>query len=257
MCYADEMIHGVHVTVIVPAFEEAPRIARVLRGLPPGVDRVVVVDDASRDATSSSAREVGDPRVAVLRHPRNLGVGAAIVTGYRSALAGGGGARDDAFVVMAGDGQMDPADLPALILPIARGEAGYVKGNRFLDPDVGRTMPPARRLGGRVFSWLTARATALPIDDSQCGYTALSRAACEALDLEGLWPRYGYPNDLLGQLAVLGIRVAEVPVRPIYGDEVSKLRPRHLVVIAALVGRAYARRKLAARARIDEPTRAR
>lgn len=235
------MLGGVHVTVIVPAFEEAPRIGRVIRGMPPGVDRIVVVDDASRDATSAAAREAGDARVVVLRHARNLGVGAAIVTGYRSALAQPGAPRD-AFVVMAGDGQMDPADLPALVLPIARGEAGYVKGNRFLDPDVRRSMPAARRLGGVVLSWLTARAIAQPIDDAQCGYTAISRAACAELDLAGLWPRYGYPNDLLGQLAVRRIPIAEVRVRPIYADEISGLRPRHVVTIGALIARAYVRR---------------
>jgi hypothetical protein len=117
-----------------------------------------------------------------------------------------------------------------------------VKGNRFLDPTVRRVMPRARRLGGIAFSWLTARAIGQRIDDAQCGYTALSRAACMRLDLGGLWPRYGYPNDLLGQLAVRRIAIGEVAVRPVYGDEESKLRPRHLPTIGALIARAYVRR---------------
>src|SRR4029079_4653884 len=150
-----------------------------------------------------------------------------------------------AFVVMAGDGQMDPEDLPALVGPIARGEVGYVKGDRFRAPDVRRVMPTERRLGGQVLSWMTSHAIGQPISDSQCGYTALARWACAALDLDGLWPRFGYPNDLLGQLAVRRIAIGETRVRPIYADEESKLRFHHLGVIAGVVVRAWVRRKRA------------
>ncbi len=103
-------------------------------------------------------------------------------------------------------------------------------------------MPRARRIGGRVFSWATGHAIGRPISDSQCGYTAIARAACDRLDLEGLWPRFGYPNDLLSQLALRGMRIVEVPVRAVYGDEVSRLRVRHLPVIAGIVARAWGRR---------------
>jgi glycosyltransferase involved in cell wall biosynthesis len=234
---------GSRVVVVVPAWDEAPRIARVLRAMPAWVDAVVVVDDASDDETVTVARSVGDSRVEILRHERNRGVGAAIVTGYRHAASRPGGPRD-AFVVMAGDGQMHPDDLPAIVGPVARGEADYVKGDRFRGPGAAATMPFARRIGGRVFSWATSRAVGIPVSDSQCGYTALSRAACEALDLDALWPRFGYPNDLLSQLTVRGLRVAEVPVRAVYADEVSRLRPRHLPVITALIARAWMRRAL-------------
>jgi glycosyltransferase involved in cell wall biosynthesis len=229
------------VVVVVPAWNEGARIARVIRAVPPSVDAVIVVDDASRDSTAEAASVAGDPRVEVVRHDKNRGVGAAIATGYRRALASFGGPRD-AFVVMAGDGQMDPDDLPGLVAPIARGVADYVKGNRFARADTASAMPRGRRLGGAVFSWATARAIGVPISDSQCGYTAISRAACSRLDLDSLWPRYGYPNDLLSQLAVGGMRIAEVPVRAVYADEVSRLRLRHLPAIAALIVRAAARR---------------
>jgi glycosyltransferase involved in cell wall biosynthesis len=232
------------VVVVVPAWDEAPRVGRVLRGVPAWVDAIVVVDDASRDGTAEAARAAGDARVAVVRHEVNRGVGAAIATGYRRALTAGGGPRD-AFVVMAGDGQMDPADLPGLVDPIARGDADYVKGDRFRAPELARAMPVARRLGGLAFSWATSRAIGQPISDSQCGYTALARAACARLDLDALWPRYGYPNDLLSQLALRGLRIAEAPVRAVYADEVSRLRPRHVPAVAALVARAWARRVLA------------
>jgi glycosyltransferase involved in cell wall biosynthesis len=234
---------AVRVVVVVPAWEEAPRIGRVVRAVPAWVDAIVVVDDASTDGTDEAARDAGDGRVEVVRHPVNRGVGAAIATGYRRALAMPGGPRD-AFVVMAGDGQMDPDDLPALVAPIARGDADYVKGDRFLRADTARAMPRARQLGGRVFSWATARAIGVPISDSQCGYTAITRAACARLDLDALWPRYGYPNDLLSQLAVRRLRIAEVPVRAVYADEVSRLTLRHVPVVAGLIARAALRRQL-------------
>jgi len=230
------MFADARVVVVVPAFQEEARIARVLRTLPAWVDHAVVVDDASRDRTAEAARAVGDPRTTVLVHPHNRGVGAAIVTGYRHAL-GLTRAAYDVLAVMAGDGQMDPADLDAVVGPIARGEAGYVKGERFSAPDVRRVMPRARRWGGIVFSRLTSLAIGRPVHDSQCGYTALARSACEQLDLDALWPRYGYPNDMLAQLAARGIAIAEVPVRPIYAGEESKLRVWHLPRIVQIVAR--------------------
>jgi glycosyltransferase involved in cell wall biosynthesis len=232
---------GSRVVVVVPAWDEAPRIARVLRGMPPWVDRIVVVDDASRDATAHAALAVGDARVVVERHHRNRGVGAAIATGYRRAATLAGGARD-AFVVMAGDGQMDPRDLPDVVDPIARGGADYVKGDRFRWLGGPRGMPVARRLGGRVFSWATTGAVGVAISDSQCGYTAIAREAYARLDLAALWQGYGYPNDLLSQLALRRLRIAEVPVRAVYADEVSRLKARHAAVVATLIARAWARR---------------
>lgn len=233
------MIHGVSVFVVVPAFNEASRLPRVLETMPPEVDRVVVVDDASTDGTFEVARRERE-RVVPIRHARNRGVGAAIVTGYERALAMPGGPRD-AFVVMAGDGQMDPLDLPALVAPIASGEAGYVKGNRFAHRDI-VAMPRSRRLGGLFFSALTTAATGVPIHDSQCGYTAIARAACAQLDLGSLWPRFGYPNDLLAMLAQKRIRIEERPVRALYPHTQNKLGARHVPVIAAVTMRAWARR---------------
>jgi glycosyltransferase involved in cell wall biosynthesis len=229
------------VFVVVPAWDEAPRIGRVIRTMPLWVDRIVVIDDGSTDATAAAAAATGDPRVEVVRHDRNRGVGAAIVTGYRRALSECGGARD-AYVVMAGDGQMSPDDLPAVVSPIARGEADYVKGARLRTIGVAGSMPWTRRWGGWVFSWATSVAIGRPVCDSQCGYTALSRAGCERLDLDGLWTGYGYPNDLLSQLVLRDLRIIETPVRAVYADEVSRLKARHLPVVAGLIARAWFRR---------------
>jgi len=120
--------------------------------------------------------------------------------------------------VMAGDGQMDPGDLPALLDPIAAGEADYVKGNRFLHPAIWTTMPATRILGNAVLSAATRVTSGYRhVFDSQCGYTAIHRSALTTIELAKLFPRYGYPNDLLSRLRVANMRVRDVPVRPIYG----------------------------------------
>ena len=228
------MWDGARVAVIVPAYQEERIIGRMLRKLPPYLDHIYVVDDASRDATAARAAAVSDDRVQVLRHAENRGVGAAIATGYLQALADGA----DLLVVMAADDQMDPVDLPALLARVWHGGADYAKGNRFLHPRA-HHMPVLRRLGSRALSQLTRWATSLPVDDCQCGYTVLSARAARRLPLAELWPRYGYPNDLLGMLAEAGCRVVEEPVRPVYADEQSGLRARHMLVVSAVIARRW------------------
>ncbi len=226
------MWRDARVGVVVPAFCEEERIGRVVTTLPDWVSQVVVVDDASTDRTAERVRELGRARVELICHERNQGVGAAIATGYRRALELG----TEILVVMAGDAQMDPCDLPRLIEPIADGRADYVKGNRFVHPEA-RAMPFFRRVAGAALSSLTRAATGLAVDDTQCGFTALSAAAARELPLDELWPRYGYPNDLLGMLAAGGFRVAEVPVRPVYRGEKSGVRPWHVLSIAGVIAR--------------------
>jgi glycosyltransferase involved in cell wall biosynthesis len=240
------MLLGTRIFCIVPAYNEEARLGRVLRTLPTYVDVVLVVNDASADGTEAAALAEQDARVVHLRHDERRGVGAAIVTGYERALAMGARGRD-ALVVMAGDGQMDPRDLRALVLPVAENRADYVKGDRFAQPTLDKAMPWGRRLGGRVFSKLTSLAVGIPISDSQCGFTALAAEACASLALNELYPGYGYPNDLLGQCARANLRIGHVPVRAVYAGEKSGLGLRHLPTIAFLVGRARVRRGLALR----------
>lgn len=211
--------------------------------MPAEVDHVIVVDDASDDGTFEVARRAAEnsSRVIAIAHDRNRGVGAAIATGYARALALPGGPRD-AFVVMAGDGQMDPRDLPTLVLPITRGEADYVKGDRFASHGALRAMPRARYVGGHVLSALTRVAIDLDVNDSQCGYTAIARDACAELDLEALWPRFGYPNDLLAMVASKRFVIAEVPVHAAYPHAKNKLGARHVPLIAFVIARAWIRR---------------
>ncbi len=206
------MYRELSVAVVIPAFNEERAIDRAIATVPDFVDHVVVVDDASRDATFARASD--HKRVEVVRHPRNKGVGAAIVSGYRRVLA----QQLDVAVVMAGDGQMYPRDLPALLDPIADGRADYAKGNRFKHSDVWRSMPATRIIGNVVLSAATKLSSGYwHVFDSQCGYTAITREALESIALDRVFPRYGYPNDVLARLHVAKLRVVDVPVRPVYG----------------------------------------
>lgn len=226
------MLEAKRIAVVIPAYREARLIGLSVSTMPEFVDAIYVVDDGSPDDTSQAARAVGDPRVRVLRHDTNQGVGAAIVTGYRAALA----EHADVVAVMAGDAQMDPADLPAVLAPAIAGRADYVKGNRFRSRE-SRNMPWPRRLAGKVLSFFTRLASGLDVDDCQCGFTAASRHALCALPLGDLWPGFGYPNDLLLLAAEQGLRVAEVTVRPVYADEQSGVRPWHAALILGLIVR--------------------
>lgn len=233
------VLHGARIAVVVPAYNEERLIGTTLGGIPDYVDWVVVVDDASVDGTAITAARCGNGRTTVVRHDVNRGVGAAIVTGYRAARAQGA----HVLAVMAGDAQMHPDDLERLVRPVACGEADYAKGNRFGHADARKVMPRNRLVVGRVLSRLTGWAAGLAhLSDSQCGYTAISAKALDAIDLDGLWPRYGYPNDLIGQIARADLRIAEVTVRPVYGSETSGVRPWHVVTIGALVMRTAWRR---------------
>lgn len=220
-------VQGAKVAVVIPAYRAADTIEEVLAGIPAWVDAVYVVDDASPDATAARAAAAGDPRVGVLRHEKNLGVGAATVTGYRRALADG----MEICVKMDADGQMDPACLPALVEPLAAGRADYAKGNRFHDAAALRMMPPARRVGNAGLSFLIKAASGQwRIFDPTNGYTAIHRAALSALELGRLAPRYFFESSMLIRLREIGALVEDVPMPARYGGERSHLSVGRAVV---------------------------
>jgi glycosyltransferase involved in cell wall biosynthesis len=210
------MFRGRRIAVVVPAFNEAGKIAQTIRSIPGFVDHIVTVDDASEDGTARIARRSQRRGLQILVHERNRGVGAAIETGYAAAHAAGA----EVTAVMAGDRQMDPADLGALIEPVVLGKADYAKGNRFAWPGVYRVMPASRAFGNVVLSYLTRLASGYSeLFDSQCGYTAAGRRALAIILSGPVFPRYGYPNDVLCRLGSHGARVIDVPVRPVYGPD--------------------------------------
>jgi glycosyltransferase involved in cell wall biosynthesis len=232
------VLEGKRLAVVVPAHDEEALISGTLAGIPELVDRVYVVDDHSQDATAVRAQEAGDPRVEVISHAENEGVGAAIVTGYRRALVEG----IDVTCVMAADGQMDPGDLEQIAAPVARGEVDYAKANRLFTGQAWQLMPRHRYLGNAVLSMLTKIASGYwHVADSQSGFTAISRETLERLDLDRIYPRYGFPNDMLVHLNVWNARVRDIPSRPIYGvGERSEIRLwRVIPAIAWLLFKAF------------------
>lgn len=208
------MLDGKRVAVVVPAYDEEALITTTLAGIPVFVDTIYVVDDASRDGTAERARGTGDGRVEVVRHERNAGVGAAILTGYRRAIE----ERIDVICVMAADNQMDPADLETLVRAVARDEVDYAKANRLFTGQAWREMPRHRYLGNAVLSLLTKIASGYwHVADSQSGYTAIGLPMLERLDLDRIYRRYGFPNDMLVHLNIWNARVRDFPSRPVYG----------------------------------------
>jgi glycosyltransferase involved in cell wall biosynthesis len=223
------VIEGKTLAVVIPAYNEELLLSATLAGIPAFVDRVFVVDDASRDATVGRAHTAAarDPRIEVIVHERNRGVGAAVVTGYKRAIAG----RFDVTCVMNADNQMDPEELLHLVMPVAAGDLDYAKANRLFTGEAWTLIPHTRYLGNAVLSLFTKIASGYwHIADSQAGYTAISLPMLELLDLDRIYPRYGYPNDMLVHLNVWNARVRDIPSRPIYGiGEKSGIRLRKVI----------------------------
>jgi glycosyltransferase involved in cell wall biosynthesis len=221
------MLEGKRVAVVVPAYDEEGLIAATLQGIPGFVDRIYVIDDKSNDATAERARGVDDPRVEVITHDRNRGVGAAIVTGYKRALA----ERMDATAVMAGDNQMDPDELEMLATPVVRDEVDYAKVNRLFTGSAWKLIPRNRYIGNAILSLFTKVASGYwHVADSQAGYTVISLRVLTLLDLDRIYTSYGFPNDMLVHLNVWSARVRDFPSRPIYGvGERSGIKIRRVV----------------------------
>lgn len=218
------MFEGKKIGVVVPAYNEERLIGRVIETMPDFVDKIVVIDDQSKDRTVQIVQEYmrKDERIDLICHEKNRGVGGAIVTGYRKIADLG----MDVAVVMAGDAQMDPADLPGILAPVVRGGADYVKGNRLFTGESWKLIPKARYIGNAGLSLLTKIASGYwHVADSQTGYTAIAVRVLKRLSLDDVYPRYGVPNDLLIRLNVAGAKVAEVPIRPVYNiGEISGIR---------------------------------
>jgi glycosyltransferase involved in cell wall biosynthesis len=214
------------VAVVVPAYNEEALVGSTVSGIPAFVDHIIVVDDGSKDETAARA-QTADKRVEVIPHERNQGVGAAIVTGYRRAIAIG----VEVTCVMAADGQMDPDDLETLVRAIAIDETDYAKANRLFTGQAWQLIPRTRYLGNAALSFMTKIASGYwHVADSQSGYTAVNLETLKLLDLDRIYRRYGFPNDLLVHLNVFNRRVRDYPSRPIYGvGERSGIRLRHVV----------------------------
>ncbi|MHA2002811.1 MAG: glycosyltransferase family 2 protein [Candidatus Thorarchaeota archaeon] len=225
------------IAVVVPAKNEERLIGRTIWPVPEAVDTIYVVDDGSQDRTAEVVLHYAkeDPRIRLIHHRTNKGVGAAIISGYRQAYNDG----HDVFVVVGGDAQMDWGDLNNMLKPIAENKADYTKGNRFIyghskdsPGNAWREMPTHRILGNVTLSILTKLASGyLHINDSQMGYTALHKRAFQRIEWNKARKGYGYPAEWLMRFHSEGIRVVDVPVRAIYleNERQTQIRVRKFV----------------------------
>lgn len=207
--------------VVLPAYNEARHLAAVVTSIPAWVDGIVIVDDASSDDTLAVARSLVDPRVTVLHHEKNQGVGGAMVTGFRAALDAG----CDVAIKMDADGQMDNSELPVLVRPIELGLAEYAKGNRFRQAGRPPAMPGSRWFGNVALSFLTKVASGYwHVFDPQCGFVAITAPTLRRLKLDGIARDYFFENDMLIRLNVIEARVVDVGTAALYAEEDSYVR---------------------------------
>lgn len=215
------MYQGACIAAVVPAYKEEKMIATVIETMPDYVDHIVIVDDCSPDGTSGVVERLNDPRVTLIRHEVNQGVGGAIVTGHKTAMSLG----SDVNVIMAGDAQMDPNHLPALLDRVTRDGYGFAKANRFFAPESFEGMPNYRVFGNIVLSFMTKLASGYwNLFDPQNGYTAVRTEVLKRVPLDRVSRRYSFENDLLIHLNILQVGAVDVPIPAVYADEVSSIR---------------------------------
>ncbi len=228
-----EVLSLYRIGVVIPSYNEEELVGQTIMGIPWYVCRIYVVDDCSQDRTPGIVKSIADPRIVYLRHDVNKGVGAAIVTGYTRALE----EEMDVVAVMAGDNQMDPGELPRLLMPVIEGRADYAKGNRLITRDLRKGMSAWRALGNFLLTLITKIGSGYwHVTDPQNGYTAISRHALEAIDLDSVYTYYGYCNDLLIKLNAFGMRTVDVVMPARYGREKSHIKySRYILKVAPMI----------------------
>jgi glycosyltransferase involved in cell wall biosynthesis len=215
------------IAVVIPCYRVRKQILEVLASIGPEVEAIYVVDDGCpEDSGRRVESECRDPRVRVIRHAENRGVGAATITGYRAALDDGA----KWIVRMDGDGQMDPALIPQLVRPLQQGRADYAKGNRFFDLEGIRAMPTIRIVGNSLLSFASKLSSGYwDIFDPNNGFIAIDASVARRLPLDEISDGWFFESDMLFRLGILRAVVVDVPMRARYGDESSSLRVRSVI----------------------------
>lgn len=223
------------ISVLIPCYNEETQIENVVQTMPDIVDYMVIIDDNSPDKTAEIVRSLlkENPKIVFIEHEKNQGVGGAIATGYKWSRDN----KIDVAVVMAGDGQMNPDDLPAVLDPVVDGEIDYSKGNRLFTGEAYKKIPKVRFFGNSVLSLLTKVVSGYwHVADSQTGYTAINSKALHLIDWDKMYKRYGQPNDLLVRLNVWDLKVRDVPVEPVYNvGEKSGIKLHKVVITIPLL----------------------
>lgn len=214
-------IAGNSLAVIIPAYRAEATIEAVIKKIPAYADWIVVVDDASPDDTAAAVRRNGDPRVTLLSHDSNLGVGGAMVTGFRKALE----LRADMIAKIDADGQMDPSYLDRFMRACLLHGCDYVKANRFGHLGDISAMPKARLWGSIALSFLTKLASGYwNVFDPQNGYVMITRKMLKRLDLRRIDRGYFFENSMLILLNILRARIGEIYLPARYGEETSSMK---------------------------------
>lgn len=211
------------IAAVIPCYRVGDHILAVLAAIPASIDRIYCIDDACPQASGDIVEaKCTDPRVRVMRHARNQGVGGAVMTGYAAALADGA----EIVVKIDGDGQMPLELLDNLLQPILSGRADYTKGNRFYFLRDLEGMPPSRLFGNAVLGFMTKLSSGYwSVFDPTNGFTAIHRAALSRLRLNTIKRRYFFESDMLHHLYLERAVVADVPMPARYGDAESSLSP--------------------------------
>lgn len=210
------------IAVVIPSYKVTQHILGVIQGIGPECSRIYVVDDCCPDSSGDFVRRnCVDPRVVVLQTPVNLGVGGAVMTGYRAAIAD----CVDIIVKVDGDGQMDASLIPEFVKPILAGEADYTKGNRFFNLDEIHNMPKMRLFGNAALSFLTKISSGYwDLFDPTNGFTAIHGEVARRLPFQKISSRYFFETDMLFRLNTLRAVIVDVPMDAKYGEEISNLK---------------------------------
>lgn len=203
------------ICVVVPAYNEATQIAKVIETMPDYIDKIVIIDDVSKDETAKVVKRYRqeNKRIVLIKHEINQGCGGALATGYKWA-------KDNDFDVavrMDGDGQMNPEDLPALLDPVVEDRVDCAKGNRLFTGEAYKKIPKLRYFGNAFLSLLTKIVSGYwHVADSQSGYTVINKKVLHTIEWDKMYKHFGQPNDLLVRLNVYDFRITDVPVEPVY-----------------------------------------
>ena len=218
-----------NIAVVLPTYKANKHLKNVIEGLPSFINHIIVVDDKCPQNSGQIARDMSanDGRIIVVAHEINQGVGGAMVTGYKKALE----LNCDIVIKMDSDDQMDPTYLPQLIEPVVKGQAGYAKGNRFIDFTALRAMPKFRLIGNSALSFMVKACSGYwNMMDPTNGYTAISKSVLEKINLDKLAKRYFFETDMLIRLNIQNTVVKDVPIPARYGDEESSLSIRNTML---------------------------
>ncbi|MCO5381292.1 MAG: glycosyltransferase family 2 protein [Methanosarcina barkeri] len=226
-----------NIGVVVPAYNEEVLLSETIKGIPEYVSRIYIIDDCSSDQTPEVIKSLTDPRIVSLRHEINQGAGKSVIDGYKMALKD----KMDIVVVMDGDNQMDPSQMPRLLMPIIEGKAHYTKGNRLITRESREGMSTWRFFGNALLSLLTKIGSGYwDLMDPQNGYAAASRKALETIDLDSIFTYYGYLNDILIKLNAYGMTVTDVVIPARYGNEKSSINYRkYILKVAPMLFRGF------------------